>query len=154
MTHGAAQRPATRRTGQNRSSLAAGIVFTLGPLVAGTALAQEKAGDPVQATTPVEQEPAAPGTVVCTVSGYDVIIHNKGGDPIASGASVEWSVPFARMDGIHVLTKDLELGGRMFLTGALGSNFLSSEAECEASLSTQASEPPAGDDVTLPSPPT
>lgn len=154
MTHGAAQQPATCRMGRNRSNLAAGIVFTLGPLVAGTALAQQKAGDPVQATTPAEQEWTAPGAVTCTVSGYDVILHNNGTDPIASGASVDWSVPFARKDGSHVFTKDLEPEGRVFLTGALGSNFLSSKAECEASPGTQAAEPPTGDDVTSPSPPT
>ena len=107
-----------------------GIGVFLGLFLAGAALAQDAS------TTPAE-----PSGVTCTVSGYDVIIHNKGDAPIASGASVQWSVPFARKEGSHALIKDLEPGGRVFLAGALGSNFLSSKAECEATLGTAEVQP-------------
>jgi hypothetical protein len=95
------------------------VVLTL--LLPGAALAQEVAGG----------DPAA---LTCTVLGYDVIIRNPGSDPIGSGASLEWSVPFARMEGSHVLTAELEPEGRLFLSGILGSNYLDAGAECTASV--------------------
>jgi hypothetical protein len=142
MTHDRALERPTGRMARTWSRRAAGVVVTLTLLVAGsTSLAEEKAGAPVAGTTPAEQEAGAAEAVDCNVSGYDVIVHNRGADPIASGASVLWSVPFARKDGNHVLTEELEPGGRVFLTGALGSDFLSAEAECEASLGTQPVQP-------------
>jgi hypothetical protein len=87
------------------------------------------------------------------VSGYDVIVHNTGTEAIASGRSVEWSVPFARVDGVHVLTSDLEPGARVFLAGALGSNFLSSKAACEASLATGPAASDSPDGAGAPPPP-
>jgi hypothetical protein len=112
----------------------AGVAVTLGLLVSGAALAQEPAD----------------GGVACSVSGYDVIIRNTGTDPIASGMAVNWSVPFARVEGSHALTAVLEPGGRVFLTGALGSNFLSSSAECAAGLAGQPDEPVGGDNAPAP----
>src|SRR5687767_6883704 len=113
-------------------------VVVFGLVVSSAVLAQE-------GVAPVEPAPADASGVACTVSGYDVIIRNNGTDPIASGASVAWFVPFARMDGSHTLTKGLEPGGRVFLAGALGSNFLSSKAECEVTLGAQAAQPTTGD---------
>lgn len=141
MTHDLGSQPTVRHPVSYR--LAACAVIAIGLAASGAALAQEGA-------TPAEPAPAAPGGVACTVSGYDVIIRNNGTDPIASGASVEWSVPFARKEGSHALTKDLEPGGRIFLAGALGSNFLSSKAECEATLGAQAAQPATDGDVTPP----
>lgn len=141
MTHDLGSQPTVRHPVSYR--LTACAVIATGLAASGIALAQEGA-------TLAEPAPAAPGGVACTVSGYDVIIRNNGTDPIASGASVEWSVPFARKEGSHALTKDLEAGGRVFLAGALGSNFLSSKVECEATLGAQAQ--PATD-ADFPSPP-
>ncbi len=141
MTHDPAPQPTTRHPVSYR--LAACTVVALGLAALDTALAQE-------GPTPAEPAPTESAGVACTVSGYDVIIRNNGTDPIASGASVEWSVPFARKEGSHALTKDLEPGGRVFLAGALGSNFLSSKAQCEATLGAQAAQPATDGDVTPP----
>ena len=139
MTHGVGPEPTTRQPASYR--LAASTVVALGLAASGAALAQGE--------TPLA--PGDPGGLVCTVSGYDVIIRNNGTDPIASGASVEWSVPFARRDGNHVLTKDLVPGGRVFLNGALGSNFLSSKSACEAMLATQGAPPTTNSVIAPPS---
>lgn len=134
MTETDARSPTTCRREPNRSRVPAGVAVAFGLLVSGAALAQEPAD----------------GGVACSVSGYDVIIRNTGTDPIASGASVNWSVPFARVEGSHALTAVLDPGGRVFLTGALGSNFLSSSAECVAGLAGQPNQPAGGDNAPAP----
>lgn len=126
--------PVTCGTDLIRAPLPAGMAVMLG-LIAGGALAQ--------------QEPFNAG-VACSVSGYDVIIRNTGTEPIASGSAVNWSVRFARMEGSHVLTAVLEPGGRVFVNGALGSNFLSSSAECVAGLAGEPDQPVGGDDAPTP----
>lgn len=135
MTDTDARWPATCRREPKRATQLAGVTVTFALLAASSALAQE--------------EPADAG-VACSVSGYDVIIRNEGTDPIASGASVNWSVPFARMEGSHVLTAVLDPGGRVFLTGALGSNFLSSDAECVTGLAGEPDQPVGGDNAPAP----
>lgn len=140
MTVAATHRPIACRTARRPARLAAAIVLALGLAIADSALAQENA--------------SAPSTVICTVSGYDVIIHNKGADPLPSGAVVLWSVPFARMDGSHMLAVALEPGGRVFLSGALGSNFLGPKLECAASLDAQTTQPSADGDAEVPPPQT
>ncbi|GLQ53955.1 hypothetical protein [Devosia nitrariae] len=149
MTNANARSPTTCRRVSDRATLSAGVAVTLWLLVSGAALAQEPAGDAPAATTPGQQEPGDPG-VVCSVSGYDVIIRNTGTDPIASGAAVNWSVPFARVEGSHALTAVLDPGGRVFLTGALGSNFLSSSAECVAGMAGEPDQPAGGDNAPAP----
>jgi len=105
-------------------SFAQGAIAILIVLVPGTALAQD--ADEGHGVDPVP--------IACSVSGYDLIIENTGTEPIASGASVEWSVPFAREAGNHVLTATLEPGGRVFLSGILSPSYLDSGKECVASL--------------------
>jgi hypothetical protein len=77
----------------------------------------------------------APETIVCVVSGYDVIIYNRSAGPIAPGVSVSWSVPFLRMSGSHELATELEPEGRVFLSGVLGGGgFLSPNQTCIAAF--------------------
>lgn len=136
MTNARARSQVISCTHPSLSALPPGVTVALGLLIAGAALAQ--------------QEPADP-SVACRVSGYDVIIRNTGTEPIASGVSVDWSVPFARMEGSHVLTAVLDPGARVFLNGALGSNFLSSSAECVVGLTGKPEQPTGGDDAPAPS---
>lgn len=97
------------------------VLLALILTVPGAALAEQQSDDP-------------PG-VVCVVSGYDVILYNKGLDPIASGTRVDWSVPFLRMQGSHVLDAILEPEDRVFLSGVLGGGgFLDPSRTCAASL--------------------
>ena len=84
---------------------------------------------PACAQTQGTAEPA----VACEVAGYDVIIVNQGSGPIPAGTKVEWSVPFAREQGELSLTKALEPDRPVFLTGALGSSYLTSDTDCQAS---------------------
>jgi hypothetical protein len=142
MRYARSLQPATRRLVRDWSRPVAGVVVTLILLVPSTALALEKVGKPVAGTVVAQGEGGGePAVLTCAVSGYDVIIRNIGAEPIASGASVVWSVPFARMEGSHVLTAELEPEGRLFLSGVLGSNYLDPGAECMASPGTQPSLP-------------
>lgn len=111
-----------RRADSRKSSgFGYAVVIALTLMVPGTTLAQQEEDDP-------------PG-VVCLVSGYDVIIYNKGLDPIASGRRVDWSVPFLRKKGSHVLDAALEPEDRVFLSGVLGGGgFLDPSQSCAASL--------------------
>lgn len=88
----------------------------------------------VPSTAGAVQVSAGPPVIVCTVAGYDVIIHNTGTDPIVSGTPVDWSVPFARKQGSHLLTGELEPGGRVFLSGILSPSWMEPGGDCEASM--------------------
>lgn len=81
------------------------------------------------------QPDAQSQNITCQPSGYDIILHNSGSAPIAEGTMIEWSVPFARMEGSHHLLEQLEPGQKAFLTGVLGSNFLSSSVSCQVVIS-------------------
>lgn len=77
------------------------------------------------------EEAGTPAALTCQVSGYDVILINGGAETIAEGTEIEWSVPFARQEGVHILDRDLEPEAMVFLSGALGSSFLESSTPCE-----------------------
>lgn len=81
---------------------------------------------------PVPAEEFSESSVICQVSGYDVVILNIGTTPIEAGIGVAWSVRFARMEGIHVLDSGLAPGAVHVLTGALGSSYLSTRTRCDA----------------------
>lgn len=68
--------------------------------------------------------------IVCSVSGYDIAIVNAGEDTVAAGTVLAWLVPFARVAGSHTLTADLEPDTPLYLSAALGSNFLSNDTAC------------------------
>lgn len=81
---------------------------------------------------PLAQEGGEPAPrIVCSVAGYDVLIENLGGTPVAAGTEIHWSVPFARRDGVHRFDEPLEPGGRVFLSTALGATFLDPGRPCE-----------------------
>ncbi|MCU4652688.1 hypothetical protein N8I71_07585 [Roseibacterium sp. SDUM158016] len=84
----------------------------------------------------------APG-VICRVEGYDVALINLGEVPLAEGTTIHWSVPFARMEGSHVLLRPLEPGRLEMIGGALESSYLGPETECNASLGEAPPEVPA-----------
>lgn len=99
--------------------LAKVATLTLSAATLGAAFAQTSDGVP---------------PVVCKVSGYDVIVSNAGDVPIAAGTRITWSVRFARRQGEYALASDLQPGISVFLSGALGSNFLDSDRPCTASI--------------------
>lgn len=70
-------------------------------------------------------------SLACNVAGYDVVVRNEGQEPVAAGIALEWSVPFARRSGSHRLDAPLEPGGQVFLSAALGNNYLDSSKPCE-----------------------
>jgi len=86
------------------------------------------------AATPAAGQPDDPPAVVCRVDGYDVVILNPGETPLAAGAGIRWSVRIARSEGLHVLSRPLEPGRVVVLTGALGSSFLEPGDGCLAAV--------------------
>jgi hypothetical protein len=128
MKHGRAPQPTCPGRVRRSSNLTRGVVVSLTLLAPFAAFAEDGAED-----APV---------VACTVSGYDLIIHNRGTDTIASGISVGWSVPFARKQGSHTLAADLEPAGRVFLSGILSPSWMEPGGDCVATIA--AEEPPPG----------
>lgn len=80
--------------------------------------------------------PAAPqeASISCEASGYDVIITNDGSTEIISGASIAWTVPFARKAGTFETTRDLAPGERTVVSGAMGSDYLQAGTACNATI--------------------
>lgn len=74
----------------------------------------------------------APVALGCSVSGYDVVLRNLGPDPLPAGTLLDWAVPFARVTGSHVLTSDLAPQAMVYMTAALGANYLRPTTPCEA----------------------
>lgn len=72
--------------------------------------------------------------IICQVEGYDVALINRSEAPVAQGTIIHWSVPFARMDGSHVLLRPLTPGRLVMIGGALGSSYLGPETECHVGL--------------------
>lgn len=98
------------------------------------------------ASAPAQQVAAeAESPVICQVSGYDVVIVNRGATALAAGTGVAWSVRFARMEGIHLLESALAPGAIHVLTGALGSSYLGTRTPCEASIADPADQGGAAD---------
>jgi len=88
------------------------------------------------APSPGPAQDASPaGTALgCTAAGYDVLLSNPGADAIAAGREVAWEVRFVRKSGVFVLPEPLEPGGDIFVSGALGSDYLSTPKPCTAVL--------------------
>ena len=84
------------------------------------------------------EEAAIDEGLTCQVSGYDVVLLNGGPEAIGEGTEVVWNVPFARKDGRHVLTRPLEAGGTVFLSGVLGASYLDPKKPCTAALAPEA----------------
>ncbi len=98
----------------------------LGPALAALAIA-------ITGPACAQAQGATEPVVACEVAGYDVIIVNQGSGPIPAGTKVQWSVPFAREQGELSLTRALEPERPVFLTGALGSSYLTADTDCQAS---------------------
>lgn len=79
--------------------------------------------------------------VACEVNGYAVVIRNTGSVAIAAQTTVHWSVPFVRMEGDHTLSDALEPAAVVFVSAALGSNFLNKGPQCDASIAAGADKP-------------
>lgn len=77
---------------------------------------------------------AEPAAVACEVSGYDVLIRNTGTKTIPAGTVLNWSVPFVRQGGEHVLAEPMLPDGAVFLSAILGSDFLHPAIECVAGV--------------------
>ena len=114
--------------------LAAALALALAP----AALAQEGgpaaggAGAP-QAAPPAEAAEGAAG-IACLTTGYDIVLRNEGGAAIPAGTELAWEVPFVRLEGRHRLEGALDPGGRVFLTGALASTYLTRPRPCTVTV--------------------
>ncbi len=77
---------------------------------------------------------AAPsGTVLdCTAAGYDVLLVNPGPEAVESDRTVAWEVRFVRKSGLYRIADALEPGAGVFVSGALGSDYLSTPQPCTA----------------------
>lgn len=82
------------------------------------------------ATATAEEGPG----IACLATGYDVMLHNDSESLIEAGTEVEWRVPFTRTTGSHTLRATLEPGGRVNLSGAMGSDYLVGNSHCEAEI--------------------
>lgn len=83
---------------------------------------------PVFATGNPEQ------VVACQVAGYDLILTNSGTETLPIGSALAWAVRFARVEGVHVLTRPLAQNERVFLVGANGSSYLTTNTPCTVEL--------------------
>lgn len=79
---------------------------------------------------PAAQPEAAPG-LVCVTTGYDLVLINQTAEPLQAGITLVWTVPFVRLQGSHVLDRDLVPGGMVHLTGALVSTYLAKPKPCQ-----------------------
>lgn len=70
----------------------------------------------------------------CTAAGYDVLIANSGSEILQPGTSILWNVKFARRVGVFVLPDVLAPGDDAFISGAMGSDYLSSPHTCTATV--------------------
>ena len=70
----------------------------------------------------------------CTAAGYDVLLKNAGPDALPAETPIAWSVRFVRRSGELVLDKPLAPGESLFISGALGSDYLSSPQPCTATV--------------------
>jgi len=91
------------------------------------------AGALAQAADPATDE-AQRTSIECSADGYEVLLTNSTPDGIEVGQSIKWNVPFVRKSGVHGLDKTLEPGESLFISGALGSDYLSSPQPCTASV--------------------
>lgn len=78
----------------------------------------------------LSQESVGASILECEVNGYDLIIRNGGDEAIVAGTAIEWAVRFSRSQGVHEVERDLEPGGRIYLTGALGASYLEPGTPC------------------------
>lgn len=78
-------------------------------------------------------------TLDCTAAGYDVLITNKGAEILEVGTQISWNVRFVRHSGILVLKAELATDESVFISGGLGSDYLSSPQPCTAELGSDGS---------------
>lgn len=77
---------------------------------------------------------AAPsGTALdCTAAGYDIQLSNPGPETVEPGQAVAWDVPFVRKSGVLEVDTTLAPGESVFVSGGLGSDYLSTPKPCTA----------------------
>ena len=70
--------------------------------------------------------------LTCNADGYGVLITNDSLFPLDAGTVIIWNVDFVRHSGELTLEDVLELGDSIFVSGAVGSDYLSSPQPCTA----------------------
>ena len=73
----------------------------------------------------------------CTAAGYDILITNSGSSELPPGTGIRWHVRFARRTGDFVVEDALAPEANVFVSGALGSDYLSSPQPCTATIERQ-----------------
>ena len=95
--------------------------------MAGVAAAQQVPGPFGPAgSAPVQSDPG----LECITTGYDIVLVNRGTEPLAAGTVLAWSVAFARLKGEYILDRDVEPGRTVHVTGALLTTYLSKPKPC------------------------
>lgn len=80
-----------------------------------------------------QEAEAVEGTeITCRADGYEVLLTNDTDGEIAAGQVIEWTVRFVRKSGSLELEEALPAGESLFISGALGSDYLSAPQPCEA----------------------
>ncbi len=77
-------------------------------------------------------QPAEDIEIECTAAGYDVLLRNLTRETLQIGDRILWEVRFVRHSGVFVLEKVLEPNEGVFVSGAVGSDYLSSPQPCVA----------------------
>ncbi len=78
---------------------------------------------------------AQPGIEIeCVTSGYDVVLNNSTSQTLEPGQVIAWTVRFVRRSGEFVLEGPVAPGENIFVSGGLGSDYLSSPQPCTAIL--------------------
>ena len=68
----------------------------------------------------------------CSADYYDVLLTNAGTETMPPDTRILWNVRFVRHSGEFVLTNELAPGDTVFVSGALGSDNLTSPQPCVA----------------------
>jgi hypothetical protein len=98
------------------------IRFALLPIVALTMM-----------LPPLEAVASGPA-IACDAEGYDVMLTNESDETLPPGTRISWNVRFVRHSGEIVLEESVAPGGGRFISGALGSDYLSSPQSCTAQV--------------------
>ena len=73
-------------------------------------------------------------TLDCNAAGYDVLIRNNSTEVLEPGTRILWNVRFVRHSGELVLEAALAPDESVFVSGGLGSDYLSSPQPCVAEI--------------------
>lgn len=72
--------------------------------------------------------------ISCQTAGYDLILTNSGDVDLPEGTEIAWAVRFARVEGVHMLSRTLEPGKRVVIVAATDPSYLTTDTPCTVEL--------------------